>query len=433
MSGSRRRKLFWLIPIAVVIALGSVVCLRYQGLLFPVRIGSGSMAESFLGPHRGLECKDCGFAFHCGLDMDVPLQRATCPNCGFDRIDLTLATLHEGDQVLIDRWAYGRNAPQRGDVVAFVDPTHPSELAVKRIMGLPNEAVTIRNGELFIDGTLYRKSLAEAMELATLVYDDAFRPPTERQLPPRWSSDQPESGWLAIANGYHCSPQASEEAAYDWLMYRHWRCYASQNPRAEESPVTDNDAYNPGLSRELHEVSDLVLSCDLRLDLGSEIALLVHDGRESFTAVISTTSRSLELRRGEEVLTRVSMPNLQHSSDVALQFGVVDQQLLVAIAGATLIRYAYTPLDQPLQPTSRPLGLAGAEGEFSVENVRIYRDIYYLNPFQGDWAWNSMGPLADESYLLLGDNTPLSNDSRHWKTPGLHRNLFVGRVLGPLR
>ncbi|MCA9142740.1 MAG: signal peptidase I [Planctomycetales bacterium] len=433
MSGSRRRKLFLLIPIVVVVALGVVASLRYQGLLFPVRIGSGSMSESYLGPHRRIECKDCGFAFRCGLDVDVPLQRATCPNCGFDRIDVTLATLHEGDRVLIDRWAYVRNAPQRGDVVAFVDPTHQSELAVKRIMGLPNEAVTICHGELFIDGTLHRKSLAEAMELATLVYDDTCRPADERQLPPRWSSDQPESGWRAITNGHHWSTPRSEESAYDWLMYRHWRCYTSPHPRAEESPVTDNDSYNQGLSRELHEVSDLILSFDLRLEVASKIALLVHDGRESFTAVISTTKRSLELRRGEEVLTLATLPNLQRSSNVPLQFGVVDQQLLVAIAGATLVRYEYTPLDQPRQPTSRPFGIAGAEGEFSVKNVRVHRDIYYLNPFRGDWAWNSTGPLADESYLLLGDNAPLSNDSRHWKTPGLHRNLFVGKVLGPLR
>lgn len=429
MSGARRRRLLWLVPIAALFAAGSASLLRYQGIMVPVRIGSGSMAEQLLGPHRLVHCADCGFTFRCGLDSEAPLRLATCPNCGYEQNDLSLATLHDGERVLIDRWAYLRGLPQRGEVVAFVDPTSKAELAVKRVMGLPRETVMIRRGELFINGSLYRKSLGETKRLATLVYDDAFRSEDEHELPPRWSSDDAASSWRVASDGYRWSPQHSGAGTDDWLMYRHWRCYRSPHPRTEESPVADNDAYNQGLSRELHEVTDLLLSCELALAEDGVVALLIHDGRESFTAVIEAKSRTLRLEREGNELERVLIPEQVGSRHLMIEFGVIDEQLLLAIAGETLIRHAYTPRDRPLQPTSRPLGIAGRRGACSIARVQVYRDIFYLNPFRGDWTWASPGPLGDDTYFVLGDNAPLSNDSRHWPAPGLPHANLVGRVL----
>lgn len=433
MTGPWRRRLLWLVPVGALVAVGLATLVRYQGILLPVRISSGSMASQLLGPHRLVICAECGFAFRCGLDTESPLEQATCPNCGFQSNDLTLATQHEGDRVLIDRWAYLRGGPKRGDVVAFVDPTNDTELAVKRIMGLPHEAVTIRRGELLINGRLHRKSLDETKQLATLVYDDASRLPDERELPARWQSDDDATAWQATGDGYHWMPEQADKPANDWLMYRHWRCYTSPHPRTDESPVTDNDAYNQGLSRELHEVTDLLLSCDLTLADDGEASLLIHDGRERFTAVISAKSRSVKLYRGEDLLDEAVIPKHVASRNVTIEFGVIDEQVLIAIAGQPVIRREYTPLDGPLQPTSRPLGIAGRQGECLVANIRVDRDIFCLNPHRGDWAWSVPAPLGDDTYLVLGDNSPLSNDSRHWPEPGLRRENILGKVLLPQR
>ncbi|MEO8496124.1 MAG: signal peptidase I, partial [Planctomycetota bacterium] len=324
MTAAKRRWLLWLVPPAMLLAVGLAALVRYQGLLVPVQIASGSMAEQLLGPHRLVSCAECGIAFRCGLDTEAPLQLATCPNCGFRRNDLALATLFEGDRVLIDRWAYAGATPRRGDVVAFVDPTNDTELAVKRVMGLPNEAVTIRRGELFINGQLHRKSLAETKQLATLVYDDAYRPLDERELPARWTSDDSATGWQATRDGHHWTPNQASATTDDWIMYRHWRCYTSPHPRTEESPVTDNDAYNQGLSRELHEVTDLLLSCDVSLAEEGQVALLIHDGHESFIATLSAKARSLSLVRGEDVWDRVALPSRVDSRQFSVDFGVID-------------------------------------------------------------------------------------------------------------
>lgn len=66
--------------------------------------------------------------------------------------------------MVVNRLAYGlpipftsvrlwASLPDRGDVVVFEDPTRPGgELAVKRVLGLPNDVVEIRERRVLING-----------------------------------------------------------------------------------------------------------------------------------------------------------------------------------------------------------------------------------------------------------------------------------------
>jgi signal peptidase I len=59
---------------------------------------------------------------------------------------------HDGQVKLINRLAYMRHAPQRGDVVAFKADEYDA-LIFKRVIGLPGETVSIHaRGEIFING-----------------------------------------------------------------------------------------------------------------------------------------------------------------------------------------------------------------------------------------------------------------------------------------
>lgn len=62
-------------------------------------------------------------------------------------------TLSNGSYILADRQAYQQRLPQRGDVVIFQFPLSPTDMLVKRIVGLPGEKVTINQGQVSIDGT----------------------------------------------------------------------------------------------------------------------------------------------------------------------------------------------------------------------------------------------------------------------------------------
>jgi signal peptidase I len=59
---------------------------------------------------------------------------------------------HDGQIHVINRLAYMRHAPKRGDVVAFRAEEF-NALILKRIIGMPGETVSIhRNGEIYING-----------------------------------------------------------------------------------------------------------------------------------------------------------------------------------------------------------------------------------------------------------------------------------------
>ena len=68
-----------------------------------------------------------------------------------------LATLHNGQQILVSKIVYKFNEPERGDIVIFRSPDGSEEDYIKRIIGLPDETVEIKKGIVYIhkkDGTV---------------------------------------------------------------------------------------------------------------------------------------------------------------------------------------------------------------------------------------------------------------------------------------
>ena len=62
-----------------------------------------------------------------------------------------LPTLQPGDLLVVNKWAYRKAAPRRGDLVVIRDH---AELMIKRIVGLPGEEVEVVGGRLHVNGIL---------------------------------------------------------------------------------------------------------------------------------------------------------------------------------------------------------------------------------------------------------------------------------------
>lgn len=59
---------------------------------------------------------------------------------------------HDGDYLLIDELSYYFRTPERGEVVVFRYPNDQKSFYIKRIIGLPGEIVTIRDGSVSVNG-----------------------------------------------------------------------------------------------------------------------------------------------------------------------------------------------------------------------------------------------------------------------------------------
>ncbi len=62
-------------------------------------------------------------------------------------------TFHDGQYLIVDELTYHSRDPHRGEVVIFKYPVNPKLYFIKRVIGLPNETVEIKDGIIKIFNT----------------------------------------------------------------------------------------------------------------------------------------------------------------------------------------------------------------------------------------------------------------------------------------
>jgi signal peptidase I len=61
-------------------------------------------------------------------------------------------TLDPGDRVLVARFLYHLTSPARGDIVVFKYPLDTRVVFIKRLIGLPGDTVSLRDGQVYVNG-----------------------------------------------------------------------------------------------------------------------------------------------------------------------------------------------------------------------------------------------------------------------------------------
>lgn len=62
-------------------------------------------------------------------------------------------TLQNGEFIIVNKMAYEWGEYTRGDIVVFHFPKNPKQEYIKRVIGLPGDEITIRNGQVTVNGT----------------------------------------------------------------------------------------------------------------------------------------------------------------------------------------------------------------------------------------------------------------------------------------
>jgi signal peptidase I len=318
-------------------------------------------------------------------------------------------------------------------------------------------------------------------------------------LPVRWHGLAEAGGdsWQPLEGNraYRTDGTAAGEA---WLGYQHlvptqgdWQQYARGGkfpPTGSIPPrlISDFYAYNAGWHRNLrlgsdaesqgmHWVGDLILDCDLTAEPSgktpnAEAVLRLVKGGRNFDCRIDVLTGVARMAIDGNDLGASANTVVRPGSRHAISFANVDCQLLLWVDGK-VVEFdkptTYDPIehDLPTLEDLTPVRIGAVGTALEVDHLRILRDVYYIacqysldrpqsaslsdyeRPVTGflskptTWPEVFAGlrtvefPLDSDEFLMLGDNSPRSADSRLWKAPDgtpehfVNRDLLVGKAV----
>lgn len=160
------------------------------------RIPTGSMADTLMGAHFRLRCRQCGYKYRYGLGnfrqvprdtvpkSALPERSSRCPSCSCYQPTGGMMPISNGDRILVLKCLYQFFEPKQWDVIVFKNPLNPAENYIKRLVGRPGETVEIIDGDIYINGQISRKPRKMQEELWMVVYDNDYQParPQEPQF-----------------------------------------------------------------------------------------------------------------------------------------------------------------------------------------------------------------------------------------------------------
>lgn len=69
-------------------------------------------------------------------------------------------TLNAGEQIFIDKFLYVVSKPKAGDVIVFLpNGNEKSHFYVRRVIAVPGDTVQIKNGAVYVNGTIYDEEI----------------------------------------------------------------------------------------------------------------------------------------------------------------------------------------------------------------------------------------------------------------------------------
>lgn len=401
-----------------------------QGWLRPIRVAGNSMAESLRGPHFPAQCLDCRFKFNCAAEFVPSDASLVCPNCGFADNPIDPERVVSGRRVLIDRWDRWRSGPRRWQAVAFEDSAEQSQLTVKRIVAAGDGQLGIRHGDIYVDGTIQRKTLEQLRSLRILVHDDRFRPTRTPNLPARWQPSRAGSRWQVTPSGYdRVGTGQDSDAEIDWLEYVQWPCWKHADRemlRTDPVPILDHYGCNQSLSRgALNRVTDVMVSFQLRTQGCGVVHVRLGDRLSLFELAFYPAGQRMELwRDGQWVAERRGY----FPEPWLVEMALCDRQVLAAINGSAILCYPYRAREVAHAAATdvSPLPAVGARGlTVQCRLLRVFRDVHYLGP-GGLATWDAPPASVPQGWFVVGDNVPASIDSR------LFSSIESSRILGPV-
>ena len=527
-------------------------------------IPTGSMASTLMGRHRDVSCTVCGTFFQFSASPESnegqprPIPRAelprviggTCPQCHFtmyvgeDNLANDIHISYGGDRIFVNKALFSYREPTRWHVTVFRYPHQPQVNYIKRLIGVENETVMLRNGQVFArkDGSdhfeIQRKPLRVLRSVLLPVDDNNRVVPAIHELGwlTRWYSDSQH--WQR-SDDYRAFTGTNDTEVSAWLMFRHivpttndwenllqgrlpggnfvgipqlitdnldYNTQILQSPSGPRQPVQTIESPLLGTVQMvrrspdgigLNWVGDLVIRCTLNVERA--------EGVVSFRLVKGGTifQCDIDLAARTATFSILGMPEFEpFAVDVPIQVGRnheimfcnVDEELRLIIDGReidTQGRGRYEPIccrrthyrarciipgplcrdRSPTRLDMEPaaIGIAG-NAAVQIADLKILRNMYIIStndhtldnqcdliqsPFptglgfgeesvrdilSNPARWANFGKtrrttfeLGSGQFLMCGDNSASSSDSRLWTHVGIphhvERQFLIGEAI----
>ncbi len=201
--------------------------------------------------------------------------------------------------------------------------------------------------------------------------------------------------------------------------------------KSHVSPLFDYYGYNTGVeNQQAISIHDVMFECDLKVNSGDgEFSIEIDEGHHRFRNVFDVQERrvSLFVDDQKKAIRTGKLPGDFQLQTVSLEMSVMDRQVLLAIDGQLVYKpLLYSENSTPRKEIRVPVRFGANGGHFQVTNLKLYRDIHYTRgkalhgvdePYQ----------LDQQSYFVLGDNSPVSLDSRSWSDGKVDSKYLLGK------
>jgi len=329
------------------------------------------MSPTIWGDHTKTMCSDCGIESIANWQPEMrPRSEVRCWNCG-GRVPTHDLTPQPGELISIDTSAYQDSPPTVNEIVAIRDQ---DVVRIKRIVAGPGQTISVIEGLLFRDDS----SMTTTAPWLT-VHDDSHRWGNDSW----WQSSSPI--WSKTEAGFSVAVKGSQDQPAT-LIYGHRSPYHGLRPDV----VGDDHAGNLTESRQLRQVDKLRLEADIQVLKPTTIELW------NWT------------RSGIKHEQRILSPGI-HALNTAWK-------------KASIQEAAPAELD-----AEHPIVIHVEIGTVKITNLLVTRPPLYWVDDGHHSPIPSPTKLGEEEFFVIGDNVPLSIDSRH--TGPLKRSAIIGKVV----
>ena len=320
------------------------------------------------------------------------------------------------DRVLVDKLSMRMRDPERFEIIVFKHPIEHSRIMVKRLVGMPGEELRVFNGDLWTRPLSSDGETASEWKLLRrpeVIQESAWR--SIDRLDPKlssWKQVLGDSSWRFHGRDVQASGPGRMRFRADSDSIRDG--YTDGYPDALRDSIQPQD---PRMLRGISDVGDLRVSADLTAapELEAAVVLLTEDVfAYEFTlpgpAATPDARPSIEVReRGKVVTTLVAEAPFALDAGRSVHFAAwnLDDRLGFQIGEQEALSVDVSAVSS--QRSSVFLELKGGGG--SLEDLQVERDIYYLAPNGRSWTVE----IPEGHYVVLGDNTQDSADSRDWR------------------